>query len=322
MKYLYVLVSGKSDYYSEQAYLSIYSLRQHTPNCFVSLLVDVQTSEYLKNNFIELINSVNECKVVDLGNKYSNKEKSRILKTTMRQHIEDDFLFIDCDTIICEDLTEIKKYEYNIGCVLDSHVPVIKHWAKDWMKKNDKKCGFKEAFNRTMHFNSGVIYCKDNDATRKFYMDWANFMEQSIKAGVNIDQPSFNQADSLNGELIGELEGKWNCQIIQGGIKHLHNAKIIHYFASNKKFKNPYLLADKIILEEIRINKKLSNNCLSLLSNPRTAIDENAALLSPDVPIKLLYHEPFRELVYICKNHQILYKTLRIMYMIFSKLHK
>ena len=322
MKYLYVLVSNLADYYSEQAFLSIYSLKLKTPNAFISLLVDNQTAEYLKTEFQELIKSVDEFNVVELDSKYTNKEKSRILKTTMRQHIEGDFLFIDCDTVICEDLSEIEKCDYDIGCVLDSHVPAAMHWGRNWMVENYKKCGFYESIDKATHFNSGVIYSKDNFLTRKFFSDWVSLLQQSVKEKITIDQPSFNQADILNGSLIKELPGKWNCQLVQGGVKYLTEAKIIHYFASQRNFRSPYLLADKKILQYIKNFKTLSAECVAVLANPKQAIDETTALLSPDVPIEILFHQPFQELVYIHKHCQCLYKLLRGISYIFGKFHK
>lgn len=322
MKYLYVLVSNSKDYYSEQAFISIYSLKLKTPNAFVSLLVDNQTADYLKNDFQELIKSVNEFKTVELDSKYSNKEKSRILKTTMRQHIDGDFLFIDCDTVICEDLSEIEKCEFDIGCVLDTHVPMSRHSFNDWIIRNYKKCGFEESVNKDFHFNSGVIYCKDNAKVRHFFDDWYTLWKISCKKNIDIDQPSFNQANAINNDTITELPAKWNCQLAHGGIKYISDAKIIHYFASNKYFKSPYLLADNAILRKIRMQKTIPNECTELLLNSRIAIDEKATLLSSDISTQIFFHQPFREIVYIFNNHKLLYNILRGLFFIYGKLHR
>ena len=240
----------------------------------------------------------------------------------MRNYIDGDFLFIDCDTVICEDLSEVENCGYDIGCVLDSHVPVCEHWGKDWMNKNCKKCGFEESITKETHFNSGVIYCKDNALTRIFFDDWAKLMKQSVASGVYIDQPAFNQADTLNGNLIKELHGKWNCQLVQGGVRYLSDAKIIHYFASQKNFRSPYLLADKKILDDIRVQRKITDKIMSFFLNPKAAISEQSRLLSPDIPIELFFHQPFSELVYIYRNQTFVYKILRFICFLSSKLHK
>ncbi|MBQ3784439.1 MAG: hypothetical protein II838_13540 [Lachnospiraceae bacterium] len=322
MKYLYVLVSNLADYYSEQAFLSIYSLKLKTPNAFISLLVDNQTAEYLKTEFQELIKSVDEFKEVELDSKYTNKEKSRILKTTMRQHIEGDFLFIDCDTVICEDLSEIEKCEFDIGCVLDTHVPMSRHSFHDWIIRNYKKCGFEESLSSDFHFNSGVIYCKDNSKVKHFFDDWYTLWKTSYEKGIDIDQPAFNQANVINHNIISEISNKWNCQLVHGGFKYILEAKIIHYFASNKYFKSPYILADNAILKEIRLQKAIPNKYADLVSNSRVAIDEQSTLLSSDISREIFDHQPFREIVYIYNKHSFLYKILRVCFFIYGKLHR
>lgn len=322
MKILYVLVSNANDYYAEQAFLSIKSLRLQMPNAHVALLVDNNTAKYIESNFMELKHEIDEYKVINLDSNISNKIKSRILKTTMRQHIDGDFLFIDCDTIICSDLSDIENCGYDIASVLDSHVLVDRHWNQKWIKKNYIKCGFDESEKNNSHFNSGVIFCKDNVQTKKFFSDWASLMHKSIDVGCSIDQAAFNQANVINSGIIKELPGTWNCQLVHGGVKYISNAKIIHYFASIKKFRSPYLLADKNILKDIRNNKKITEHVLLLLKNPRTAIDEKAPLLSPEIPIAIFFHEPFMELVYIYNHFQFLYKFLRCLCMLFGKFHK
>lgn len=309
MKYLYVLVSNTKDYYSEQAFISIYSLKLKTPNAFVSLLVDDLTSEYLKNNFQELLKSVHEVKVIELDSKYSNKEKSRILKTTMRQHIDGDFLFIDCDTVICEDLSEIEKCECDIGCVLDNHVKIDKHWCKDFFITNAKKCGFEESILSNTHFNSGVIYCKDNPKTHNFFAQWYSLWNKTKEKGIIIDQTSFNQVNAVENWHIKELDGKWNCQIINGGCKFLANAKIIHYFATlNPIFGNPYLIDDKNIFEEIKAKHFITESVKDMLDNPRNLIDCNSTLLGSTIPRGMLYFGSLFHLVYLYKKSKFLYK--------------
>jgi hypothetical protein len=320
MKYLYVLVSNSADYYSEQAFLSIYSLKQKTPNAFVSLLVDNQTAEYLENDFKELIKSVNEFKIVDLDSKYSNKEKSRILKTTMRQHIDGDFLFIDCDTVICEDLSEIEKCEYDIGCVLDTHVTMDKHSYKQMIIHNYKQCGFNKCIDYKFHFNSGIIYCKDNHLTRNFFNDWHSLWLISQKQKIIIDQPSFNYAHIKNAEIIKELNGEWNCQLIHGGARFLSTAKIIHYFSSVGKFRCPYSINNAKIFELVRETKGIATNLHKLLETPKSLFEEQTTLVV--IPASVLYQAPVRELVRLYNKNSFIYTIYRYFFTLTEFLHR
>jgi len=303
MKYLYVLVSNQSDYYSQQAFLSIYSLKLKMQNAFVSLLIDNQTAEYLQNNFQELLKSVDEFKVVELSSEYNNKEKSRFLKTTMRQYVDGDFLFIDSDTIICEDLSEIEKYEFDIGCVLDNHVKLDVHLNKNSFINNAKLCGFEKSLINNKHYNSGVMYCKDNAKTHSFFSQWHSLWQQSKAKGILADQTSLNQANAIENEFINELDGKWNCQLVNGGCKYLVNAKIIHYFATfNPIFGNPFLIDDNRIFEQIKKERIISEDIKNMLATPRSLIDENSTLLGSSVPKEMLYYGNIFRLVFLYKS--------------------
>jgi len=283
MKYLYVLVSNSNDYYSEQCFISVYSLKQKTPNAFVALLMDSDTNNYLQKDFPQLLESVNEIKTVDV-NTTSNKEKSRILKTSMRKYIDGDFLFIDCDTVICDDLSEIEKCEYNIGAVLDNHIQLNSHWQKKNIIQNYQKCGFVEVVKSDLHYNSGVIYCKDNAETHSFFSDWYSLWEKNKCNGVIIDQPSFNQASVLNNNIIKTLSDSWNCQILCGGIKYYRTAKIIHYFASFHSKHSLFTIDSSAVYDEIRHSKKVTNNIHNKLLNTSLLIEDNCTLISGIIP--------------------------------------
>ena len=266
IKYLYVLASDETDYYLAQALLSITSLKMHTPNAFVSLLIDDTTEKTLKNERANILNFINELVVVNIDQYFNKKARSRWLKTSMRNHISGDFLFIDCDTVICDDLNEIESENVILGAVLDGHFPLnVKPEAKKLIQNTGKLLGFSASFTSDNFFNSGVILCQDIPESHTFFDKWHKLWITGIlQSNILFDQASFNEAN-LNG-AIAEMNGIWNCQIsISGGIIFLANAKIIHYFASHVCKKNPYKLADSDILRKIKdayiIDEELKN-CL------------------------------------------------------------
>ena len=59
---------------------------------------------------IKLKDMIDETIVIDLPHEYTNKEKSRILKTNMRNYVKGDFLFIESDGVVSDkSLYEIIK---------------------------------------------------------------------------------------------------------------------------------------------------------------------------------------------------------------------
>jgi len=270
IKYLYVLVSNEADYYLEQLLMSITSLRIHTPDAFVSLLIDDTTEEGLKDKRKNILNLVNELKSIKIDSRFNKKARSRWLKTSMRKHIEGDFLFIDCDTIISEDLSDIENLNMDLGAALDGHAPWQDLHAKDNNQNVDKMLGFSASFTSDKCFNSGVIFCRDISICHKFFDEWHGLWLYCFEKGVLIDQPSFNQVILLMGNSVIELDGKWNCQILAiGMLKYLHIAKIIHYFSSIQKKKHPYLLANQDVFEKVKKTIVINQEIKNMLMNPR-----------------------------------------------------
>ena len=77
---------------------------------------------------------VSEIIVVNVPDGMNKMHRSRYLKTTLRQHISGDFLFVDADTVITCDLSEIDEVDMEIAAVLDRHSPVSEHELVDGIK--------------------------------------------------------------------------------------------------------------------------------------------------------------------------------------------
>lgn len=172
MKYVYVLTSTPNDFYYEQCLMSVFSLRHHTPDAQIFILTDNKTSSSFSssNKRLGLINQGATIITVNFDDSVSNTQRSRILKTTIPEHISGDFLFIDCDTIICDDLSSIENNLQNskISAVLDGHVPLSEHKHKDYFIKREKKLGFSASEKTGKHYNSGVMLFKDCPESREF----------------------------------------------------------------------------------------------------------------------------------------------------------
>jgi len=255
MKYLYVLTSDSSDYYMEQAMLSIVSLRNKMPNALVTLLVDTSTEANLIGKRSGICSLVDELVSVKIDDRFNKKARSRWLKTSMRQHIKGNFLYVDGDTIITEELSALSEMNIDLGAILDKHsyLSDIKKYSLGyrWLENVYKRLEF-VSINSDTHFNGGVLLCRDCDLGHKFFEEWHRLWLLCFEKGILTDQQSFNEANYNLGNIIIELAGKWNCQIIAyGGVKNLHDAKIIHYFSSASD-KNPYIFSNQEIYKKIR----------------------------------------------------------------------
>lgn len=107
----------------------------------------------------------------ELPEKYNMAARSRILKTKMRELIAGDFLYIDCDTIICESLENIQNIK-NSAAVLDGHSRVTTDLTKiQLIIERAERFHFSVGYH-DKHFNSGVLWCKDDEKTKTFFQRW------------------------------------------------------------------------------------------------------------------------------------------------------
>ena len=279
MKYLYVLVNSATGFYTEQTYVSMLSLKHVTPDAYISLLVDDKTAIIHDNSFLESIKSlVNEYKIISLPSDMSTVARSRYIKTSMREHISGDFLFIDSDTIWASAVNE-KDFTFDIMGVLDGHVLFSQNTAKEINSNYFKKMNCFP--NSEIYINSGVIYSKDTPFSKDFFNRWHKKWKETSKTGIYVDQPSLNfvlnKEDHLKKVL---LPGEYNSQIINSW-NFFFKAKIIHYFSSlsskESLFHSPYLLHQSSFWEDFKKNAN-DTQINNIISTPQALFENNITI--------------------------------------------
>jgi hypothetical protein len=129
--------------------------------------------------------------------------------------------------------------------------------------------GFTSATDK--YFNSGVILCRDIPVNYDFFLEWHRLWHSSALKNLFEDQPSFSQANLFFNNIIKEIDGIWNCQLVRGGIIYIANSKIIHYYNVSADINKAYIFANAYIYEEIKKNKTIPPKVTELLKNPRAA---------------------------------------------------
>lgn len=262
-KVLYVLVSDKDDIFLEQTFVSIYSLRRHNPSVKVTLLTDDVTDESLVGTRERIMKFVDEKVVVKLDKQLSNKYKSRVLKTNMRNYITGDFLYIDSDTIILSDLSEADAINDDIAAVYElNRCMKDNHGRKSAIEPLERIGGHLD--NDDEYYNSGVIYVKDNAVTKDFFQSWYNTWLEGTKVNVFFDQPALGVLNHNYGNKIKQLSGDWNCQG-RYGVRYYRTAKIFHYLY-DASYDHP--LMNKKLFKELKDNGTLSDLLEEIINNP------------------------------------------------------
>jgi hypothetical protein len=294
MKYLYVLSSDNSDNYLEQTLMSITSLKLNMPDAFVSLLVDDITEKNLTGRRSEILKLVDEYKPVNIDSVFNKKARSRWLKTSMRRLIDGDFLYIDGDTVISDKLDDIDKKDIDIGAVLEDHTCLYEYEKSrparlKLIKKMFKAHGF-DSFDYKIYFNGGIIFCRDCKTVQNFFDEWHRLWLHCFKLNMLTDQASLNYANYNLNKPITELPGIWNCQLIHdGALRYIHEAKILHYFASNvhEKF---FLLGNKEYTDRIRETGFIDPETTDMLKNPKSQFAANSRIILADITLNDFYN--------------------------------
>lgn len=285
---VYSLTSDNTDLYLEQLMISVYSLRLYNPDAFVLLVCDEATQSSLGGHRDMIKPFFNSVIVVEVPKEFNKMRRSRYIKTNLRNFIQGDYLFIDTDTIICGSLVDIDSFAGEIGCCAEFNESfVITEWLKKDIELSDLSLiGWDNILGKN-YANSGVMYVKDNEQTRAFYRKWnENWLNGSNK-GLHKDQPALGLTNEQFGNIIMELSGVWNCQVLQRNRdKYLNQAKIIHYFGSIDSLLNVYGLEN--VLLKIKIHGDIPEDFKEKLSNPQECIFNRKEIVAGD-KLEFLY---------------------------------
>lgn len=280
-KIVYALVSSESDYYTEQFFISAYSVKKNNPDSHITLLVDDKTAIYLKKTHPKALIYVDEFISEKFPPEMTNKKRSRYLKTTFRNLISGDLLFIDTDTVITGSLQEIDETQAEIAAVYDMHVSLKEHTSYNEIVLKSKKLNY--AVKETdEYFNSGVMYVKDTTSTRAFFKQWHENYKEGNKVGLTTDQQPLLKTNSLY-NLIKKLDDKWNCQVVCN-IANVNDAKIIHYFYTGLHKGNyipPYKFMSPFFCQRIRDDDfEISESIKNFVQHSKTAFNTPVKIFS------------------------------------------
>ena len=262
-KIVYVLVSQETDYYYEMFLLSHYSLRLHHPkgDAEVVLVMDTDTHQRLVDKKASVLDDVTPV-VVSIPEEYTIMQRSRYLKTSLRQRIEGDFLYLDTDTLVCKSIEKADYIDANIAMVANYHdLKSTDRFSLD----RCKQAGFQkpETFS---YFNSGIIYSKDSELTQSFFSNWHELWKTSVQKEIPFDQPSLWATNQIMNYPILEISGIWNCQLMCPLHKvHAQSALILHYYISSRN-----QLFQKYIFEFIKRKGCISKAASQIAHQPYT----------------------------------------------------
>ena len=287
-KIIYVITSNGEDHYVEQALMSIWSCRHYNPQANIIVVADIESQIHIEkyNEFKEL---VGEFIYQEFEENVSKPIRSRILKTTLRNIVKGDFLYVDTDTIFCDSISEIDDFNFDIGLVEDLHFEKIDLSPFKEIIKRKLKETFNQELNSSKYYNSGVIYAKDNEIVKKIYELWHINWLVTQSHGEILDQPSLLKVTNEHQNLISTLPGEYNVQMLLT-VKYLNKGKILHFFNydSGEKTSLIHPFFGKNYYENLKENKIINEEIKQDIINVKTLFHNNTFIIGPlDIPFWL-----------------------------------
>lgn len=308
MTFVYVLVSNEKDTYYEQTMISVSSLLQHNNAAKVAIIVDQGTAATFKGKRTYHKKLGVQICTIQVPEKYNNRDRSRFLKTTMYNYIDEDFLFIDGDTLVCDELKPAFGEDIAIGMVLDRHQKISEGSYQNFYEKRSKPLHWSPGF-QDKHFNSGVIWVKKTADAQKFFEEWHNLWKETLeKYSVVFDQTALNEVNARLGGIVREIDGTWNCQATRRSsfIKYLYNAKIMHYYASFGL--TCFDLANKDVQRTIL--ESTHEDLDAILANPKIAFSSVQDVNADPISVKVQRTAFYRAIVFMYKRMKPAYRII------------
>lgn len=283
-KVVYCLVSSNKDYYYEQLLISLCSLRKHNPETVVEVVCDQDTYHTLKGARAGIFDYNIQVNPVETPKEWGNWERSRYIKTNLRNLTHGDYLFVDTDTVICSSLESVDDIRHDVAAVRDSHVerPLPKvtqcqHDTEYWIWGQAMKANVN--IEGLWHNNSGVMYVKDTPKAYELYALWAENYTKMLAHGAKVDQLPLLISNQELGNVISPLDPSFNCQVCtEDGRRMAQNAKIIHYFPGQKKT----LLGSPWILDPIKETGNITAMVQRIIDTPQAFFDKMSMVVEGD----------------------------------------
>lgn len=281
-KIVYVATFGSGNYYLEQTLLSACSVKMHSPHAETLLVTDDASAATLDGWHDTLYKYIDKVTTVCLPADMDDMKRSRHLKTSLRTIVSGDYLFVDSDTIVCRPLDDIDHVEGDVCAVADMHGTFFGQ-PNDYAFAQFRKAGCQVTEDFT-YYNSGVMLVRDTPKAHRLYAEWHARWLETCERGMCIDQVALRMADRRCGNVISEMCGEWNCQLIGRFLAYFKCAYILHYFSHchRDSAKTMFLFRNDGIYSRMRAGRCIPDDVAERLRQPHKAFASHYMVLADE----------------------------------------
>lgn len=270
---VYVLTSNSKDIYADMNLVSLWSLQYSNPDCNVVIAMDSLTMKSLSDYSHPILKENCDFVVANVDSEISIY-RNRFIKTQIRNYVSGNFLYLDADTLIRDDLglifntqTSIAGVPNHNGTGSPTEIPssstefnIINNMG--WMS------------DLHVYINGGVLYLSDNSDAYKFCDIWhKRWVDSSLTNKIYNDQPALNKALNECNIDFSCLAHRYNAQIFaRPSISK--NAAIWHIYSS-KKYGEPRNIFTEMISSVKNDKKKVKDVIISSCSMDHPWLSRN-----------------------------------------------
>jgi len=154
---------------------------------------------------------------------------SRFLKTTMLQHVREDFIFLDGDTLAVRPFADPLREPHSLQMALDPMRNQADHNFPNWVIPHYQRLGWRWPTAR--YFNSGVMFVRQGVSSEKLFEDWHHRWQEFFGAtGKTNDQPALNSAINAGDFPVATLSVRYNA-MVRANESYRWGARLLHFFA-------------------------------------------------------------------------------------------
>jgi hypothetical protein len=262
MNVAYIVSSNGGDGFALMTRFSIVSLRYTNPKAQITLLCDSITKKNLDSVRDPILGEVDHviCVSVPDGDP---SFRSRYIKTQIGSILEGPFLFLDSDTLVRGNLSEIFNGNYDIAASSNHSRSLFSEQIAEVDLKVLERSHL--ILNNTTYINSGVLFFRGSSESVNICKKWHHLWKKTWNTtGDHRDQPSLNfvlSTERCNTEI---LDNRFNAQIKtrltykceefnNNGRSSLEESAVIWHFYTSLKVSKP------LTAYECELRKSLNN---------------------------------------------------------------
>ena len=224
----FVLAAKDLGLHADMAAVAVLAVRRLHPQARITLVTDEPTARAVDHGNHALGNIVSEIIMQPTGTD-DPIVSSRHLRTTLRQLVKGDYLYLDNDAIAVRPLDWGWPEGVDLAMARDWNERGIRAEALPIIENLHSKLGWK--FRLDPYFNNGVIFVRDTPVAHAFYAEWHRRWKQTLSLGIPRDQMPFNSVIAEGIATIAILPDRDNW-VTHSTAMLRGRARIFHFFAT------------------------------------------------------------------------------------------